>query len=91
MSKPKNKNLSDEIIKVNLRSSPALGSSVPASKDGRGNAETQTAKHEVVTVTTAKESGGVKEAIAAQCGRPETGPDNYPLENSGCSDCDDKK
>jgi hypothetical protein len=85
--KKKNANLSDELVKVNQESSPALGSSVPASKDNRGVHDSGSAKHEVVTVRDAVPvEGVVKSAIKKQLGEtPENPAGNAtPLANSGC-------
>lgn len=73
------------VAEINVPSKPSMGASIPASKDNRGNAETQTAKHVEQTVFDAKEvPNAARKAIDAQCGHPETGPDNFPLANSGC-------
>jgi hypothetical protein len=81
-----NKNVGASDVKASGQDvMPSMGAQVPAEKAGRGETDTSTAKHEVVTVQVAKESGGVKEAHEAQNGRA---GDNFPHANSGCGDCD---
>jgi len=81
----------EEIVnEINVPSKPSMGARVPASKDGRAEEDSLTAKHEVVTVRDAVAVPGVvKAAIKKQLGEVpghEAG-DATPLSNSGCGDC----
>lgn len=86
-----NKNMPEDLKKVNADSTPDMGTRVPASKDGRGDTDTLKAKHNSAPLGQPKvDAGAAKRALDKQLGRTPSDKlgDATCHENSGCCDCD---